>query len=327
MSNPPSSRTPSEPPPAKRERNAIETKKRLLDAAEAEFAAKGYAGARLREVANAAGVQQALIHHYFEDKDGLYRAVLDRALEQTTADSWAILGKVTGIVELCEAFVDMLCRFYSNHANFLAMLRMEAASGSPLLDLIQTRTRPVFDAAEALLRRYQLDGKLRQDVPPGEIIISILSMTLFPLQEAPLLEALWPGRPDRPQSNEERRRVIVAIALRGLLPLGCSDEQIGCWVAGLLGRWVGAEEWRLVTSGALPLHPRRGLCPLHPQQGYAPCTAAENPGSAPLGSLHSPDPLCALHETCVSGHTLHGGRVFTWVSDCVRARRCTRVPA
>jgi hypothetical protein len=61
------------------------------------------------------------------------------------------------------------------------------------------------------------------------------------------------------------------------------------------------------------------------RQGYAPCTAAENPGSATLGSLHSPDPLCALRETYKSGHTLHGGRTFTCVYDCVRARRCTIV--
>src|SRR4051794_30056411 len=61
----------------RRERNAAATQKRLLDAAESEFAARGFAGARLREIADTAGVQPALIHHYFVDKQGLYRAVLD----------------------------------------------------------------------------------------------------------------------------------------------------------------------------------------------------------------------------------------------------------
>lgn len=214
-----STRSPSEPP-VRRERNAAETRKRLLDAAEAEFAAKGYAGARLREVAQVAGVQQALIHHYFEDKDGLYKAVLDRAVEQTAAESWAILGKVTGVVPLLEAFVEMLLRFYDNHASFLAMLRMEAASGSsPVLEQIQQRTRPVFNAAVALLRSYQEQGKVRSDVPAAEIMISILGLTLFPHQEAPLLEALWPSasRPTPAASLEERKRVVVTLVLRGLV--------------------------------------------------------------------------------------------------------------
>jgi TetR/AcrR family transcriptional regulator len=209
----------SDPPPARRERNAVETRRRLLDAAEAEFAAKGYAGARLRDVAAVAGVQQALIHHYFHDKDGLYRAVLDRALEQSTADSWAILGQVSDIERLVEAFVDVLVRFYTSHANLLAMLKMEAASGSSvIIDLLQQRTRPVFEAAEAVLRRYQSDGVLRADLAPEDIIVSILSMTLFPFQEAPLLDALWPLHSQGKESIERRKKAIVAIALGGILP-------------------------------------------------------------------------------------------------------------
>ena len=206
----------SEPPPARRERNAAETKKRLLDAAEAEFAAKGYAGARLRDVAQAAGVQQALIHHYFVDKDGLYRAVLERAMEETTAGSWSILGKATGVVETLEAFVAMLVDFYASHANLLAILRAEAASGSSVsIEIMRERTKPVFDAVKRMLERYQSDGQIRADVPAQEIIVSVLSMTIFPFQEAALLEALGAEMAPR---TESRKKAIVAVALRGILP-------------------------------------------------------------------------------------------------------------
>lgn len=217
-----SSDLPSSPPGApapRRERNALETRKRLLDAAEAEFASKGFPGARLRDVAQAAGVQQALIHHYFDDKDGLYRAVLERALEQTTANSWAILGKATDVVSLLEAFVDLLLKFHEDHANFLAILRLEAASGSSLfVDLIQARTGPVFEAAESTLRGYQALGKVRSDLAPARIIESIIALTLFPLQEATLLGALWPGHLRAHPSPDDHRRSVVSIALRGLLP-------------------------------------------------------------------------------------------------------------
>jgi TetR/AcrR family transcriptional regulator len=119
---------PPDAPPVKRERNAAETKRRLLDAAEREFAAKGYAGARLRDVAQAAGVQQALIHHYFVDKDGLYRAVLDRALAETAADSWTIVERGLGVEDLVEAFVDLLVRFYETNPNLLAISRSSGRS-------------------------------------------------------------------------------------------------------------------------------------------------------------------------------------------------------
>ena len=72
-------------------RDAAATQKRLLDAAEREFAQRGFAGARLKDIASSAGVQTTLIHHYFSDKQGLYRAVLDRALAPTQTESWNLL--------------------------------------------------------------------------------------------------------------------------------------------------------------------------------------------------------------------------------------------
>src|SRR5262245_18089884 len=75
-------------------RNAAETRRRILEAAEVEFAAKGFDGARLGSIARAAEVQQALIHHYFEDKAGLYRAVIAGALDALSAEGWDILAQV-----------------------------------------------------------------------------------------------------------------------------------------------------------------------------------------------------------------------------------------
>ena len=53
----------------------------ILDAAEEQFAAKGYAGASLREISEKVGVNQALISYYFGSKLGLYEAVFLRRAE------------------------------------------------------------------------------------------------------------------------------------------------------------------------------------------------------------------------------------------------------
>lgn len=212
---------PSEPP-VRRERNAVETRKRLLDAAEAEFAAKGFAGARLREVAQSAGVQQALIHHYFTDKGGLYREVLERALEDTTAGTWAILGKVTGLLSLLEAFVDMLMRFSATHANLLAILRMEAQSAdgsSVAIDLLREQTKPVFEAVRATIAQMQKDGQVRPEVRPEDLMMGILSMTLYPVQEGAFLKMVW-GLDVAADDQEARRRSILALVSGGVLPAG-----------------------------------------------------------------------------------------------------------
>lgn len=58
-----------------RQRDPERTKALILDAAVEEFAAKGFAGARVSEIAARAGVNQQLIAYYFDGKEGLYREI------------------------------------------------------------------------------------------------------------------------------------------------------------------------------------------------------------------------------------------------------------
>ncbi len=56
---------------------APDTKAQIVSAARSEFASKGYDGTSMRAVARAAGVDPALIHHYFQGKEGLFLAALE----------------------------------------------------------------------------------------------------------------------------------------------------------------------------------------------------------------------------------------------------------
>src|SRR5438477_9713931 len=56
-----------------------DTEQRILDAAHAVFVRRGTAGARMQEIAAEAGVNQALLHYYFRNKEQLARAAFERA--------------------------------------------------------------------------------------------------------------------------------------------------------------------------------------------------------------------------------------------------------
>ena len=62
----------------KRERDAEVARKAILDAAEEIFAEHGFDGARIDAIAAVSGYNKSLIFHYFDDKLGLYTAVLKR---------------------------------------------------------------------------------------------------------------------------------------------------------------------------------------------------------------------------------------------------------
>jgi TetR/AcrR family transcriptional regulator len=66
-------------------RDAEVTRQQILDAAEWEFSRHGLNGARLSAIARRAQITTAMIHYYFEHKEGLYKAVLQRPLAEVQA--------------------------------------------------------------------------------------------------------------------------------------------------------------------------------------------------------------------------------------------------
>jgi AcrR family transcriptional regulator len=201
--------------PVHRPRNAAETKKRLLEAAEAEFAAKGFDGARLGNIARATGVQQALIHHYFGDKAGIYRAVVERGFEAITTEGWDILSRMDASIHtLVEAFVDALLRFFASHRALLSILRHEAESGGELAQgLIAKDTKPVFDAVVAELERRAAAGALRRDFDPRQVCVSAVAMCSFPYTEEMFLQAVWPTDVRAPEFIARRKSEVVATVM------------------------------------------------------------------------------------------------------------------
>jgi TetR/AcrR family transcriptional regulator len=225
--------------PPKRERNADTTKKALLNAAEVEFAAKGFDGARLQSIARAVGVQQALIHHYFDDKDGLYRAVIERGMAAVTAGSWSILdgmaklhdprqrnGKVD-VRALVTSFVDLLVDFYAAHTTLLAILRHDAEKPVPtghpkglpeLRPLLATHFRPVLDAVVVVVEELKQAGTLRKDVDPRHLCVSAMAMACLPFQETQMFGVLWPEADFRaPAMIATRKKEIVETVLGRVL--------------------------------------------------------------------------------------------------------------
>ena len=62
-----------------RSRRSEQSQQQILAAAEAEFADKGLAGARVDEIAEASGINKQMIYYYYGSKEDLYLAVLERA--------------------------------------------------------------------------------------------------------------------------------------------------------------------------------------------------------------------------------------------------------
>lgn len=217
---------------SKRERSSAESRRRILEAAELEFAAKGFDGARLANVARVAGVQQALIHHYFQDKAGLYREVVDRALEAMTNEGWDILSRLAPpkkrgrkrfteaeIETLVRAFADLLVRFYSEHASLLAILRHEAERDwRHVTKFVEAGIKEQFDDICERLEEMKRRGEIRRDVSPRHLCVSAVAMACFPFTERQFLTSVWHITIADPSFHEERKREIAETILSRIVP-------------------------------------------------------------------------------------------------------------
>jgi AcrR family transcriptional regulator len=85
--------------PRGRRPGAPDTRAAILEAARTSFAGKGYAGTTIRGVAGAAGVDAALVHHYFGTKDDLFVAALELPVDPRQAIAPALVGGPDGAGE------------------------------------------------------------------------------------------------------------------------------------------------------------------------------------------------------------------------------------
>ena len=234
--------------PPRKERNALETKRRILEAAEGEFAAKGFDGARLGTIARAASVQQALIHHYFGDKEGLHTEVVKNGLAAMTEGVWELLSRmdapakksktsktvkkstpsgitkrvktsVTELQQLAEAFVELLLRFFATNGSFLAILRHEARrDGDGAASIVHGSVGPIFEGIVARLDAMRARGDVKKDVDTKHLVISCVAMVAFPFQEEPFVKAIWPADWHGKSFLDERKKHIVEMILARVAP-------------------------------------------------------------------------------------------------------------
>src|SRR5512132_3192270 len=129
---PPPRKKGSEPAPAsaagERARDPERTRASLLDAAEEEFGARGFHGARVRSIVDAAGCNDRMLYHYFGDKEGLYRAVIERGLSITAAGVGEAMADAdsSDVVALFERVLHALAAAFGDRPSFTRLLVHEA---------------------------------------------------------------------------------------------------------------------------------------------------------------------------------------------------------
>ncbi len=157
------------PPKAARQRDPERSRERIIEAALAEFGAKGYAGARVNEIADRAGVNKQLISYYFGGKAGLYDALVARWHE---AEKEIIGQEEQSLAELVSGYVARR----PQDRDFGRLLAWEGLSVAEEESTRAAEHRAVrMPAAVADLERRQRAGELAADIDPRAFLLAFMA--------------------------------------------------------------------------------------------------------------------------------------------------------
>jgi TetR/AcrR family transcriptional regulator len=138
--------------PRKTQRRTLETRERLVAAALAIFAERGFEGATTRAIAKRAGVALAALPYHFETKDALWRAAADRIFDLLRGALAARIGDLAAVEpgeRLRLALRDFLA-FAAAHPELHRFMLTEGTAPSERLAwLVERHVRPLFAAVSA----------------------------------------------------------------------------------------------------------------------------------------------------------------------------------
>jgi TetR/AcrR family transcriptional regulator len=213
---------------------ADQTRGRILDAAIHEFSENGLAGARTDQIAEAAGVNKALLYYYFKGKDALYGAALAAVAQQ-------VVGSGLAVMELDCSAGERLLHFALNHFDRIhsqrpfqslmqqEMIRLHRGEENALTPIVETVFKPMMVRFREVYAEGKQTGELIT-VDEMQIMYAGLGANVFYFLSAPVVDMMTGRDPFEPTALEHRRRAAIEYLGQTIF----TDRQHGAEAAGLV---------------------------------------------------------------------------------------------
>ena len=176
-----------------------DTEKRILDAARTVFIRRGTSGARMQEIAEEAGVNQALLHYYFRSKERLSEAVFSEAaarmfpaIVRILAGDDPIRKKIDDVVA---TYLDTMSRSPFLPGYLISELHHHPERVPQLLKGVtgielSTALKPVLEKLDKQIGAEVKAGRMRR-IPAQQFMANLISLCVFPFAAQPMLRAAF----------------------------------------------------------------------------------------------------------------------------------------
>jgi AcrR family transcriptional regulator len=191
-------------------RDAEATRERLLAAATDEFARHGVAGARVDRIAQAAGANKQLIYAYFDNKDGLFDAVLARICG-------ALAEEVRFDAEDMPGYVGRLFDYALEHPEVYRLVSWAALERPAAIADFE---RDSYGAKLKAIAGAQKAGRVDASLAPADLLALLMAIAAAWFSASEAIRRFDSKDPTSPRRLAQFRRAAIESAYRMLSPTG-----------------------------------------------------------------------------------------------------------
>lgn len=197
-------------------RDADRTKEQILLAAYTEFAANGFEGARVDTIAERAEANKRMIYHYFNNKEGLFQAVLERAYEEIRSREQELNMDGRDPEEAIRELVAFTFNYFFERPEFIRLLNNEnlyEAEHIHASKVIAELHTPFVDQLRYVLGRGAESGVFRSDTDPVQLYITIAGLSYFYFSNAKTLSVIFRRDMLAQDTRAERLKHITNVVI------------------------------------------------------------------------------------------------------------------
>jgi AcrR family transcriptional regulator len=196
-----------------------ETRDRLLNAAETLFADRGFKAVTVREICQAAHANVAAVNYHFGDKLGLYREVIQKAIDamREATEAARSAGEGREAEEQLRLYIGIFLRrlLASGHESIHKLINREIIDPTPALDdLVEQGVRPRIEYLSSVIGR--MIGCTPSDKRVLHCVVSIQAQSVMFARPNPVADRLGFTSAPTPAQVEQAARHIAEFSIAGI---------------------------------------------------------------------------------------------------------------
>jgi TetR/AcrR family transcriptional regulator len=186
------------------------TEEKIFNAARVVFQKKGFAGARMQEIADEAGINKAMLHYCFKNKQLLFQAVFLNAFGQ-------LAPQINEIFKSQDSVFDKIRKFTHSYISFvmlnpyLPQFIIQEMNNNPefVSSFLNNERRPDPTLLIAQIEKEIADGIIKP-INPKQLLINMISMTVFPFAAQMMVKGMIQISDEEFNQMMEKRKTSIA---------------------------------------------------------------------------------------------------------------------